>query len=89
MSYEILMIDDDFSILHITEARFSSHQGWCIQFDDGKEALLYYCIEGWIQYGEAWLNKPAMVAIGNAIDSRIMEKTSGATDHFFYDILVN
>lgn len=89
MSYEILMIEENLIILHITEARFDTHEGWCIQFDDGKEALLYYCIDSWVQFGENWLDKPTLVAIGNSIDSRIIVKTSGIPDSFFYDMLVN
>jgi hypothetical protein len=89
MSYEILMTSEGLSILHITEANSNSFNGWRVQFDDGKEAMLYYGRDEWMQYEEDWLDKHTLMAIGNCIDSRMAEKISGTSDSFFYDMLVN
>jgi hypothetical protein len=88
MSYEILMTAESLRILHITEAYLNSFKGWRIQFDDGKEAMVYYGSDEWMQYKEDWLDKHTLMAIGNCIDSRTMEKTSGTPDSFFYNMLI-
>ena len=89
MSYEILMTTEGLSMLHITAARFNSFEGWRIQFDSGKEAMLYKSSEQWMQYQEDWLDEPTLTAVGKCIDNRHIQKSPGVPDSFFYDILVN
>jgi hypothetical protein len=52
MSYEILKAKEGISIVHITPANFDSFKGWRVEFDNGKEALLYNRSNEFIQYEE-------------------------------------
>lgn len=89
MSYEILRMAEGLKIIHITLANFNSLKGWRVEFDDGKEALLYNYSDEFIQYEEEWLNKPALAAIGKCIDHTMGKTTPGITDSYFYDMLIN
>jgi len=89
MSYEILRTAEGTKILHITTANFNSFEGWRVEFDDGKEALLYSRSDEFVQYDEEWLNRPELAAIGRCIDNSMAEKTPETTDTYFYDMLIN
>lgn len=89
MSYEILRTGNSLSILHITAADLNSFSGWRIEFDDGKEAILYHNKFEWIQFDEKWLDDLTLMAVGNCIDISLMKKESGVKERFFYNILVN
>jgi len=89
MSYEILKAEEVLSIVHVTEEYFGSFKGWRVEFDDGKEALLYNSSDEFIQYDEEWLNRPALAAIGKCINHSIRKKTTGIPDTYFYDMLIN
>jgi hypothetical protein len=89
MSYEILITAEGLRIIHITTINFNSRKGWRIEFDDGKEAVLYNGNDEWVQYDEPWLDKPTLMAIGHCIDGSTVKKSAAITDSYFYDILVN
>ena len=87
MSYEILRTADGPSIIHITTANFNLFKGWRVEFDDGKEALLYNSSDEFMQYNEEWLNSAALAAIGECIYSSMKKKTPETADCYFYDML--
>jgi len=79
MSYEILRTAEGLSILHIIPADLNSFSGWQIEFDDGKEAMLYYNSGEWVQYNEQWLDGITLLAIGNCIDISLVKQSIGTT----------
>ena len=89
MSYEILRTVNGLSILHITAADLNSFSGWRIEFDNGKEAMLYHNNFEWMQFDKQWLDEITLIAIGNCIDMSLLKKTSGINESSFYNFLVN
>lgn len=89
MSYEILRTAKGLSILHITTANLNLITGWRIEFDNGKEAMLYHNNQEWIQLDEQWLDSITLLAVGNCIDISLVKRNSATKAYFFYDILNN
>jgi len=86
MSYEILRTAEKLSILHITATDLDSLSGWQIEFDDGKDAVLYYHSGEWVQYNEHWLDGNTLLAIGNCIDISLVKNSLGKRQHYFNNL---
>jgi hypothetical protein len=68
MSCEILLADGAVLLLQITAATFKTWKVWRVQFDNGKEVMLYKCGNEWVQRHEDELDSYVLLTIGNQID---------------------
>lgn len=75
MSYEILRTEKGLNILHITASNLNTINGWRIEFDDGKEAMLYQHSGEWRQHNENWLDEITLMAVGNCIDTSLVRRS--------------
>jgi len=87
MSYEILVMEEGLSIVHITVAECNSLKGWLFEFPNGKEATVYKNKEQWTQFNDNWLDELTLLALGKCIDNKLKERSS-ASDHFFYEMFI-
>ena len=70
MSYEILLADGAILLLQITAATFKTWKVWRVQFEDGREVMLYKCGDVWVQRNEDELDAHSLRSIGKYIDDR-------------------
>jgi hypothetical protein len=68
MSYEILLADGAVLLFQITAATFKTWKVWNVQFEDGKEVMLYKCGNEWVQRHEDNLDAYSLLTIGHKID---------------------
>ena len=75
MNFEIRLAGNAIQSGHINEVTFNNWKAWRVQFDNGKEAVLYNCGNEWMQRNEDTLDAQSLIAIGKYIDG-IISKTS-------------
>lgn len=77
MSYEILLIDGTVALVQIMSASYKTWKVWKVQFDDGKEAMLYKTGNTWMQRNDDYLDVYILMTIGNCIDANDIENNKG------------
>ena len=74
MNFEIMLPNGAIQFLQITAITFNNRGAWQVQFDNGKEVVLYNCGNEWMQRNEDNLDRQSLIAIGKCIDSIISKK---------------
>jgi hypothetical protein len=73
MDYKITL-NGTTHLINISSAYFKSWHVWNIKFNDGKVVMLFKMGSEWLQRNDDFLEAPALIAIGNAIDKIIFRR---------------
>lgn len=74
-SNEIVVREHVSQYIHITSSIFNSRKVWKVEFNSGKEVVLYKCGNEWMQRTEDNLEMKVIEAIGKCIDITVTDKT--------------
>ena len=75
MNFEIKLTGRAIQRGQIIAIIFNKWKAWKVQFDNGKEVVLYNCGNEWMQRNEDTLDTQSLIAVGKYIDGIISNKT--------------
>jgi len=74
MNYKINLADGTTHLINITSAYFKSWHVWNVQFEDGKQFMLFKVGSEWMQRTEDYLDEKVVDTIGKCIDKIISKR---------------
>lgn len=78
MNFEIKLTGRAIQRGQIIAVNLNNWKAWKVQFDCGKEVVLYNCGNEWMQRNEDTLDAQSVIAVGKFIDGIISKKTVSA-----------
>lgn len=78
MNFEIKLTGLAIQRGQIIAINFNNWKAWKVQFDNGKEVVLYNCGNEWMQRNEDMLDTQSVIAVGKCIDRIISKKIVSA-----------